>query len=110
MYLNPRRIFPRWKEWQPLATQQLRLRSVIQIMGFNIGPEDLEGKNYNGSAIENGNAAKYYYTLHLTTMSAPFYTSETMESASPKWGELDGCEFLNADIFYGVQGKLLFLN
>lgn len=31
----------------------------------------------------------YYYTLHLTTMSAPFYTSEKLESDNPKWAEIE---------------------
>jgi len=32
--------------------------------------------------------ASFYYTLHLTTMSAPFYTSEKLESQNPKWAEI----------------------
>jgi hypothetical protein len=32
--------------------------------------------------------ASFYYTLHLTTMSAPFYTSEKLESQNPKWTEI----------------------
>ncbi|KAJ4442138.1 hypothetical protein ANN_12004 [Periplaneta americana] len=33
--------------------------------------------------------ASFYYTLHLTTMSAPFYTSEKLESDNPKWAEIE---------------------
>ncbi|XP_023711583.1 UV radiation resistance-associated gene protein isoform X2 [Cryptotermes secundus] len=33
--------------------------------------------------------ASFYYTLHLTTMSAPFYTSEKLESSNPKWAEIE---------------------
>jgi hypothetical protein len=33
--------------------------------------------------------ASFYYTLHLTTMSAPFYTSEKVESSNPKWAEIE---------------------
>jgi len=33
--------------------------------------------------------AYFYYTLHLTTMSAPFYTSEKIESKNPKWAEIE---------------------
>lgn len=31
----------------------------------------------------------FYYTLHLTPMCAPFYTSEKIENPHPKWLELD---------------------
>lgn len=46
---------------------------MVQIIGYNI-------KVPNGSL---------YYTLHATTMCAPFYTSEKIESVNPKWAELD---------------------
>lgn len=55
---------PRCRDWSPLATQQLRLRNLIQISGHNI---DIEPKSI------------VYYTLHFTTMSQPFFTSERME-------------------------------
>ncbi|CAH0403751.1 unnamed protein product [Chilo suppressalis] len=69
---------PRCREWTPLATQQLRLRSLIQIVGYNIRPP--EGCRSQCS---------FYLTLHHTTMSAPFYTSERISSPHPKWKEID---------------------
>ncbi|XP_022125673.2 uncharacterized protein LOC111000524 [Pieris rapae] len=69
---------PRCREWTPLTTQQLRLRSLIQIVGYNIRPP--EWCNHQCS---------YYLTLHHTTMSAPFYTSERISSPHPKWKEID---------------------
>ncbi|KAL4707089.1 hypothetical protein ACJJTC_011415 [Scirpophaga incertulas] len=69
---------PRCREWTPLATQQLRLRSLIQIVGYNIRPP--EGCMAHCS---------FYLTLHHTTMSAPFYTSERISSPHPKWKEID---------------------
>ncbi|KAJ2939104.1 hypothetical protein O0L34_g10292 [Tuta absoluta] len=69
---------PRCREWTPLATQQLRLRSLIQIVGYNIRPP--EGCRHQCS---------FYLTLHHTTMSAPFYTSERISSPHPKWKEID---------------------
>ncbi|XP_045507897.1 uncharacterized protein LOC123703789 isoform X2 [Colias croceus] len=69
---------PRCREWTPLTTQQLRLRSLIQIVGYNIRPP--EWCTYQCS---------YYLTLHHTTMSAPFYTSERISSPHPKWKEID---------------------
>ncbi|RZC33793.1 sporulation-specific protein 15 [Asbolus verrucosus] len=65
----------RSRQWTPLVTQQYRLRHVHQIFGLNF--PHLPKK------------CTYYYTLHLTTMSAPFYTSEKLESVNPKWSELD---------------------
>lgn len=55
-------------------TQQLRLRHLYQIMAYNVTSQ------CGGS---------FYYTLHLTTMCAPFYTSEKSDSLNPKWKELD---------------------
>lgn len=55
---------PRCRDWSPLATQQLRLRNLIQISGHNIVAE-------SKSII--------YYTLHATAMSSPIFTSERME-------------------------------
>lgn len=42
-----------------------------------------------------------YYTLHFTTMCAPFYTSEKLESQNPKWAELD----INTLQFSSATGK-----
>ncbi|XP_049882108.1 uncharacterized protein LOC126378049 isoform X2 [Pectinophora gossypiella] len=69
---------PRCREWTPLATQQLRLRSLIQIVGYNIRPPEW-----------CTSACSFYLTLHHTTMSAPFYTSERISSPHPKWKEID---------------------
>ncbi|CAG9789967.1 unnamed protein product [Diatraea saccharalis] len=69
---------PRCREWTPLATQQLRLRSLIQIVGYNIRPPE--------GCVSH---CSFYITLHHTTMSAPFYTSERISSPHPKWKEID---------------------
>ncbi|KAF9412029.1 hypothetical protein HW555_009339 [Spodoptera exigua] len=69
---------PRCREWTPLATQQLRLRSLIQIVGYNIRPPEW-----------CTSPCSFYLTLHHTTMSAPFYTSERICSPHPKWKEID---------------------
>lgn len=53
-----------FKEWVPLITQQLRLRSVQQIFAYN---------------IQTNNATDViYFTLHQSVMSASFYTSEKL--------------------------------
>lgn len=60
--------------WSPLATQQLRLRSLVQVTASRI------------NCLEE---SKIYFTLHLSAMSAPFYTSEKVESgADAKWQEI----------------------
>ncbi|XP_074032875.1 UV-resistance associated gene isoform X2 [Leptinotarsa decemlineata] len=64
----------RGRQWVPLITQQYRLRHVFQIIGFNLSRRMSES---------------FYFTLHLTTMSAPFYTSERMMHPHPKWEELN---------------------
>lgn len=37
----------------------------------------------------------FYFTLHLTSMSAPFYTSEKISSPNPRWKEFDFIEMSN---------------
>lgn len=69
---------PRCREWTPLVTQQLRLRNLIQITGHNLQTES---------------HCSFYYTLHLTSMCAPFYTSEKVDNNNPAWCDID-CEFL----------------
>lgn len=69
---------PRCREWTPLVTQQLRLRNLIQITGHN---------------LVNDNQCSFYYTLHLTSMCAPFYTSEKIDNNNPAWCDID-CELL----------------
>ncbi|XP_066598188.1 UV radiation resistance-associated gene protein isoform X2 [Prorops nasuta] len=69
------RIAPRYKTWLPLATQQLRLRSLIQIIGHKLQTTP--------------KSCWFYYTLHRTSMSSPFYTSELNDKVSPKWHSLE---------------------
>lgn len=66
---------PRCRDWTPLATQQLRLRNLIQVTGHNI--------------VADANTS-IYFTLHLTLMSAPFFTSERLESfRNAIWAEIN---------------------
>ncbi|XP_055541688.1 UV radiation resistance-associated gene protein isoform X2 [Wyeomyia smithii] len=66
---------PRCRDWSPLSTQQLRLRSLIQVSGHNI--------------VCDQPKCSLYFTLHTTTMSAPFYTSDKMDiHANVIWPEI----------------------
>lgn len=66
---------PRCRDWTALATQQLRLRNLIQISGHNIICDP---------------KSSIYYTLHLTSMSAPFFTSEKLETyKNAIWPEIN---------------------
>ncbi|XP_055300786.1 UV radiation resistance-associated gene protein [Sitodiplosis mosellana] len=66
---------PRCRDWSPIATQQLRLRNLIQITGHNIDAEP---------------NTSIYFTLHLTLMSSPFFTSEPLESfRNAIWAEIN---------------------
>ncbi|KYN06419.1 PREDICTED: UV radiation resistance-associated gene protein [Cyphomyrmex costatus] len=74
--LQPR-IAPRYKTWLSLATQQLRLRGLIQIIGYNL------------EANVNGEICWFYYTLHRSSMSSPLYTSEAIDNSNPRWSILE---------------------
>lgn len=61
---------------------QQRLRSLIQIIAYNVKfdlPENMD----------KSVTLSYYYTLHLSSLSSPFYTSERLESENPKWTEIE---------------------
>lgn len=65
----------RCHEWSPLATQQLRLRNLIQITGHN---------------IEADEKTSIYYTLHFSQQLPPFLTSEPIKSTKNAiWSEID---------------------
>lgn len=67
---------------EPSFCLQQRFRNLIQIIGCNIGLD----KDRNTKYL---NDISYYYTLHFSTMSAPFYTSEKISKEHPKWSEIN---------------------
>lgn len=74
---------PRCRDWSPLSTQQLRLRSLIQISGHNIVLPEL-------GPGERGRKCTVYYTLHQTPQSPAFYTSEKLDlHRNVLWAEID---------------------
>lgn len=62
---------------------QIRLRHLRKVCMRNV-QRKLE--TYSESAV-------YYYTLHITTMSAPFYTSEHQSGENVDWKEVDTRKF-----------------
>lgn len=67
---------PRCRDWTALATQQLRLRNLIQISGHNV--------------VTCPNKCSVYFTLHHTAMSAPFFTSESLDTPQNAiWPEIN---------------------
>lgn len=122
------RSAPRWKEWIPLVTQQLRLRNLIQVIAYNVG---INGENSHDVKIDwvhqqkpvrtscspdyifqkqksDNKKFSFYYTLHLTTMSAPFYTSEKLESEHPRWEEIEMSDFVG-NVNTAVNGIVIRL-
>ncbi|KAK9881429.1 hypothetical protein WA026_016315 [Henosepilachna vigintioctopunctata] len=76
----------RGRQWSPLLTQQLRLRHINQIWCLNLNSEIVK-------------AGSFYFTLHLTSMSAPFFTSERIHGPHPKWQDLILNKFPSASAF-----------
>ncbi|KAH8413160.1 hypothetical protein KR009_008453 [Drosophila setifemur] len=74
---------PRCRQWLPLATQQLRLRNLARIQGFNIvsGPQE---------EPDEPEDVLLYYTLHLDRSSEALYTSEKLPQRhqQQKWAEI----------------------
>ncbi|KAF0756235.1 UV radiation resistance associated protein, partial [Aphis craccivora] len=76
----------RSQEWVPFVTQQQRLRNLIQINGYNLCDDP----------DCTANKSSFYYTLHLTTMCAPLYTSEKVCGRNPKWTKMDICSSIGS--------------
>lgn len=64
-------------------------------MGYNLcaDPEIIDNKTL------------FYYTLHLTTMSSPLYTSEKICSRNPKWTKINICNSIGS-----AKGNILLYN
>lgn len=70
-------MFPRTnRQLKPLVTTQIRLRNLIKITGINLECED--------------KSCVYYFTLHFSAFSKPFYTSKSVEIINCKadWPEI----------------------
>uniref|UniRef100_A0A182PJQ9 UV radiation resistance-associated gene protein n=1 Tax=Anopheles epiroticus TaxID=199890 RepID=A0A182PJQ9_9DIPT len=80
---------PRCRDWCPLSTQQLRLRSLMQISGHNITVPECNPGNA-AAARQERSRCTVYFTLHQTPHSAPFYTSEKLDlHRNVLWAEID---------------------
>ncbi|XP_017075281.2 UV radiation resistance-associated gene protein isoform X2 [Drosophila eugracilis] len=77
---------PRCRKWLPLATQQLRLRNLARIQGFNI----VSGVQKKSLGQEEPEDVLLYYTLHTDKASKAFYTSEKLPQRhqQQKWAEI----------------------
>lgn len=94
----------RSQEWIPFVTQQVsyinmdffflvkitislqqRLRNLIQIFGYNLCADR-----------ECTTNTSFYFTLHLSSMCAPLYTSEKICSRNPQWTKIDICSTIGS--------------
>jgi len=77
---------PRCRKWLPLATQQLRLRNLNRIQGFNIESWPHE----KSLELDDPDDVLLYYTLHTDKASEAFYTSEKLPQRhqQQKWAEI----------------------
>lgn len=71
---------PRFRNYEPLVTTQVRLRNLIKLSGINlICSED-----------EDDKTSKIYFTLHLSAFSKPIYTSEKIQlKKNVDWAEIN---------------------
>ncbi|XP_001355753.3 UV radiation resistance-associated gene protein [Drosophila pseudoobscura] len=82
---------PRCRKWLPLATQQLRLRNLTRIQGFNIVCRQLSGvTEAEVEAEADSEDVLLYYTLHTDKASEALYTSERLPQRhqQQKWAEI----------------------
>ncbi|XP_057376336.1 UV radiation resistance-associated gene protein-like [Daphnia carinata] len=71
------------REWTPTDTNQIRLRHLRKVCIRNVWLKQ----------ETNPESIVFYYTLHITTMSAPFYTSEHQSGESIDWNDVDTRKF-----------------
>ncbi|XP_034668085.1 UV radiation resistance-associated gene protein [Drosophila subobscura] len=83
---------PRCRKWLPLATQQLRLRNLTRIQGFNIVCRQWSGlaPETEVDAQAEAEDVLLYYTLHTDKASEALYTSEKLPQRhqQQKWAEI----------------------
>lgn len=71
---------PRFRNYEPLATTQIRLRNLIKLSGINL----------NCSENEDDKTSMIYFTLHLSAFSKPIYTSEKiLLKKKVEWAEIN---------------------
>lgn len=111
----------RWQEFVPLFSQQCRLRHLVRITAFNVGTaesgklKEIRRINPHSSPAHSvahidgplSDACVYYYTLHLTTMSAPFYKSEKLQGGNPRWAELEIQDIIQASASLVSKGVVV---
>ena len=73
---------------------QIRLRHLRQICARCICPKP----------PATAETSTFYYTLHITMMSAPFYTSEFLSGDNIDWGDID-CRKFPESIVTACPGK-----
>ena len=72
------------------------MNEFFQIVGYNIRPPEW-----------CHHQCSYYLTLHHTTMSAPFYTSERIFSPHPKWKEIDSGKYFFSFMLYSAHSRVI---
>lgn len=86
---------------------QMRIRNLTQVLAYNLVSDCTE-------------RPVFFYTLHLTSKSAPFFTSDQATGLNPRWMEIDfkensglssSCQFFVYIIFFesGRYGEYIVL-
>lgn len=69
---------PRYRSFEPLQTQQIRLRNLIKLSAINLNCD------------ENDKTSMIYFTLHLSAFAKPIYTSEKVQLKNKiEWSEIN---------------------
>jgi len=74
----------KYRDWTPTDSNQIRLRHLRQICARCIRRDP---------PASDADECKFYYTLHITMMSAPFYTSEYLSGENIDWSDIDCRKF-----------------
>lgn len=71
---------PRYRTYEPLLTQQIRLRNLVRLSAINVNSDD----------DESDKTSMIYFTLHLSAFAKPIYTSEKLPLKSKvEWSEIN---------------------
>jgi len=91
-------------QWFPLASQQLRLRSLSQVHLFHPSPSQDEEREVELESF-------YHLTFHETAMSSPFYTTRPVRVQEDRvsWVEMDQDSYSDPAIsrLGGIRGCVI---
>jgi len=88
---------PSWGTRDHVFTLQMRVRNLTRVLAYNLTTD---------FPPDGAERPVFFYTLHLTSKSAPFFTSDQATGLNPRWMEIDFKD--KAGLFSSSKSLTLF--